>query len=127
MEIIQNETNVGLVRKNNEDVALSLKHPKDESIILLLVADGMGGKEYGELASLYVAKGIEKWFKAKSPNRLIKLEETKNNIDKLVHKLNGEIIKKYGKNVSGTTLSLALVTNQGTIFPSILPIVVSIE
>ena len=66
MKIIQAETNIGLVRKNNEDVALAISHPKDEDIHLVLVADGMGGKEHGEYASNYTAKAIEKWFKAKS-------------------------------------------------------------
>ncbi len=47
MKIIQAETNIGLVRKNNEDVALAITHPKDEEVHLLLVADGMGGKEHG--------------------------------------------------------------------------------
>ena len=119
MEIIQSETNIGLVRENNEDVALTLRHPKDESIILLLVADGMGGKSYGELASSYVSKAIEKWFKTKSPKKLNKLNETEETIKKLIKKVNNEIIKKYGSNVSGTTLSLALVTNEGTLFVNV--------
>lgn len=116
MEIIQNETNIGLVRKNNEDVSLTLKHPKDKNIILLLVADGMGGKSYGELASLYVLKSIEKWFKGKSPKKLSNLEDTEEVLEKLIQKINLEIIKKYGKNVSGTTLTLALITEDGTLF-----------
>ena len=87
MEIIQNETNIGLIRKNNEDVALSIRHPKDKNIILLLVADGMGGKSYGELASAYVSKSIEKWFKNKSPNKLSDLENTESSLEKLIDKI----------------------------------------
>lgn len=119
MEIIQNETNVGLVRKNNEDVALTLRHPKDASIILLLVADGMGGKSYGELASSYVAKSIEKWFKSKSPKKLTNLEDVESTIETHIKKMNNELIKKYGKNVAGTTLTLTLVTKSGTLFVNV--------
>lgn len=119
MEIIQNETNLGLIRKNNEDVAITLKHPKDENIILLLVADGMGGKSYGELASSHVAKSIEKWFKSKSPNKLKDLEDTEAALEKLIEKLNNELIKKFGKNTAGTTLTLALVTEEGTLFANV--------
>lgn len=119
MEIIQNETNIGLIRKNNEDVALSIRHPKDKNIILLLVADGMGGKSYGELASAYVSKSIEKWFKNKSPNKLSDLENTESSLEKLIDKINIEIINKYGKNTAGTTLTLAIVTKEGTLFANV--------
>lgn len=110
MKIIQNETNIGLVRKNNEDVAITIKHPKDDNIILLLVADGMGGKNYGEVAANYVASKIGKWFTLKSPKSLSNIEKVEASLEELISKLNKEIIKKYGKNKIGTTLSMAIVT-----------------
>lgn len=115
MKIIQAETNIGLVRKNNEDVALAITHPKDEQIHLLLVADGMGGKEHGELASSYTAKTFEKWFKAKSPKTLNNLEKVEDQVIELVDRINADIMKKLGKNIAGTTLSLALINRNGTV------------
>ncbi len=119
MKIIQAETNIGLIRKNNEDVALAITHPKDEEIHLLLVADGMGGKEHGEVASKYTAKTIEKWFKAKSPKVLSNLEKVEDQLYDLINKISNDIIKKIGMNVTGTTLSLAIITKKGTVVANI--------
>ena len=119
MKIIQAETNIGLVRKNNEDVALAITHPKDEEVHLLLVADGMGGKEHGEVASNYTAKQIEKWFVSRSPKTLNNLEKVEDQLYDLIDKISNDIIKKLGKNISGTTLSLALVNRSGTVIVNV--------
>ena len=119
MKIVQAETNIGLIRKNNEDVALAVEHPKDDDILLLLVADGMGGKEHGEIASSYTAKAIEKWFKAKSPKVLNDLEKVEDQLYDIIDKINLDIIKKLGQNVSGTTLSLAIVNHHGTVIANV--------
>lgn len=119
MKVIQTETNIGLVRKNNEDVSLATSHPKDEDILLLLVADGMGGKEHGELAAIYTAKAIEKWFISKKPTTFNNLEKIEEQLEKAIEKTSQEIIKKFGKNVSGTTLSMAVVCKEGTVIANV--------
>ena len=119
MSIIQKETNIGLVRKKNEDAVTAVTHPKNKNIILLAVADGMGGKEEGELASNYTIRAIEKWFLERDIKALNNNEKTIYLLDKLIHKINTDIIKKYGKNHTGTTLSLAIVNNKKTLFVSI--------
>ena len=115
MKIIQNETNIGLIRPTNEDVALSLSHPKDKDLILLLVADGMGGKEFGEIASSYVSKSIEKWFVSRGISTLYDLEKSEDQLRELLEKNNSDLIEKYGEDVLGTTLSLALINPNGTL------------
>ena len=35
MELLQIETDIGLIRKNNEDTALAISHPKNKRIKLL--------------------------------------------------------------------------------------------
>ena len=55
MEMLDVKTHIGLIREKNEDAVLAINHPDDENIKLLLVADGMGGREHGEIASKYVA------------------------------------------------------------------------
>ena len=119
MKIIQSESNIGLIRKNNEDVALALTHPKDETLHLLLVADGMGGKELGEYSSDYTAKTIEKWFKTKSPKTLNNLEKVEDLIYDLIEKISKDIIKKLGTNISGTTLTMAIVAKDATLIVNV--------
>ena len=110
MKIIQSKTNVGLIRENNEDFSVSISHPREEEIILLLVADGMGGKEYGEVASSFVAQSIEKWFRTSRVSLFLKVEKVEDALISLVEKANLELISRFGRNVTGTTLSLALIT-----------------
>lgn len=115
MKIVQKETNVGLIRKNNEDVVIEVKHPKDASIHLLLLADGMGGKDHGELAAKYVAEKIEKWFIKKTPKTFLNLEKVEDDLEKYINKINKEIIKKHGLDEVGTTLSMSIVTKKETL------------
>ena len=119
MKVIQAETNIGLIRKNNEDVSLALQHPKNENILLLLVADGMGGKEHGELAAFYTTKSLEKWFLSKSPKFLNNLEKVESQLEEVIHKTSQDIIKRFGENVSGTTLSMAIVNEKGTVLANV--------
>lgn len=119
MKILQKETNIGRIRKNNEDAVVAISHPKDSNINLLITADGMGGKKHGELAANYVTSKIEKWFVQKSPKTLNNIEKTETSIEELITKLNKEIINKYGKNEVGTTLSMALVTQKFSIIINI--------
>jgi protein phosphatase len=54
-------TDVGKVRKENED---SLYIPDiDNNVILFLVSDGIGGKNYGELASKMTVQNIAEYIK----------------------------------------------------------------
>ena len=52
--ILQKESHVGLLRPTQEDAVNTLVHPQNDRIKLLAVADGMGGKQYGDIASNYV-------------------------------------------------------------------------
>ena len=119
MRIIQNETNVGLIRPNNEDVALTVVHPKDKDLILLLVADGMGGKEYGEIASSYVSKAIEQWFVSRGVSTINHFEKLEVQLRTVIEKANASLILKYGENVLGTTLSMAIITKNRTFIANI--------
>ena len=116
MELLQTETDIGLVRHKNEDAALAISHPKNKRIKLLLVADGMGGKAHGEIASKYVTSSIEKWFLNKEPEELKDIEKTESLLRRLVKKINNDLIKEFGINNIGTTLTLALITYRKTIF-----------
>ena len=100
MDILETKTDIGLIRETNEDKAIALMHPKNKNIKLLAVADGMGGKEDGELASNYIVNSLERWFKNKSIKTL----------------LNTALVRKYGDNHLGSTLTLAIINKNHTLF-----------
>lgn len=53
---------IGNKRTNQEDSVLIMNHPKNSDFKLLVVSDGMGGKESGEIASWTVVNEMSKWF-----------------------------------------------------------------
>ena len=58
MEILQTQTHIGLIREKNEDVVSSVKHPRNKNIKLLIAADGMGGRELGDVALINKKKTL---------------------------------------------------------------------
>ena len=119
MEILETKTDIGLIRKKNEDSALAIKHNKNQNIKLLIIADGMGGREHGEIASNYVVDSIEKWFQKKEIKVLNDTELIKRLLSRYIKTLNSNLIKKYGEDSLGTTLTLALITRKNTLILNI--------
>lgn len=115
MEILESKTDIGLIRKVNEDVAIAIHHPKNKNIKLLIVADGMGGKQHGEIAANFVVTSLNKWFIEKDYKVLNDSEKVISLLQRYIKILNTNLIKKYGKNKLGTTLTLALVNIKNTI------------
>ena len=58
---IAGESNIGLVRKNNEDNFFLLVHPFRETAFAV-VADGIGGHDYGEIASFVCCRDFGKAY-----------------------------------------------------------------
>lgn len=115
MELLQSRTDIGLVRENNEDVVLTLSHPKNKSIKLLLVADGMGGRIKGEEASQYVAGTVKNWFLKKDIKILSDTEKTRKLLEKYIKTINTQFIKKNGPDKMGTTLTFAIINKKNTL------------
>jgi PPM family protein phosphatase len=61
------ETHPGYVRTNNEDAHLLLGH-----LGLLVVADGMAGHRYGELASAISIKTLREFYESEELHRLLR-------------------------------------------------------
>lgn len=75
-------TDIGKIRENNEDSFLEFNvENSNEKLLLLVVADGMGGHQAGEVASKTVVNSIEDYFKSQD-NTLEKnaLDSLKNSI-----------------------------------------------
>ena len=115
MEILDTKTDIGLIREKNEDATLSINHPKNKNIKLLIVADGMGGKSYGEIAANYVIQYLQKWFINKDIKLLNENDKVVELLTTYIKTLNKNLIKKYGRDQLGTTLTLALINKNNTI------------
>ncbi len=119
MEILDCKTDIGLLRRQNEDSVLVLRHKKNKNIKLLICADGMGGKEYGEIASTFVTSSLEKWFQKKGVKELNNISKMEKLIPRYCKTMNSKLIKKYGEDKLGTTLALALITKKNTLICNI--------
>lgn len=80
-------TDVGLVRTNNEDAYLI-----DRELDLFILADGMGGYQKGEVASLMTCEGIAEYLKGLAKNNIT--DFSKDDLKKAVLKANSNIRKK---------------------------------
>lgn len=102
---------VGRVRLNNEDRAQALTNTRGN--ILLMVCDGMGGQNKGELAASLAVEVISQAFQEK--DRFINKFFAKNWVNQVIKKANSEIFRVASSNQSnqgmGTTLTLVLIIN----------------
>ena len=115
MEVLDMKTDIGKFRECNEDAITFICHPKNKNIKLLAVADGMGGKLYGDIASNYVVEKISNWFINKDIKTLNNKDIVVDLINKYIKRINKELITKYGQDVMGTTLTLAIINKDNTI------------
>ena len=113
--VLQKESHIGLFRPTQEDAVLALVHPADDRLKIVAVADGMGGKNYGDIAANYVIEQFGYWFLERDKAKFSDVMSLKEELNNLVMKCNQYLIKQYGKNKVGTTLTLALVLLQETI------------
>ncbi len=119
METLQTFSDTGRLRKINEDYVFFCRHPEDEKVILLIVTDGMGGREAGDVAAQEVSAAIEAWFYKENIDILRNISGVSEILDKEIKKTNKYLIEKYGKNYLGTTLTLAIIGNNATLFYNI--------
>ena len=119
MEILETKTDIGLIRSQNEDTVVAIKHPRNKNIKLLLAADGMGGREFGEIASSYIAKSLTRWFYNKDIRTLNNTKRVEQLLKTYIKKLNTNLIKKYGEDTLGTTLTLVIINKKDTLIINI--------
>ena len=115
MEVLDMKTDIGKFRECNEDAITYLCHPKNKKIKLLAVADGMGGKAFGDKASNYTIEKITKWFLNKDIKTINNNDKLVSLVNRLIKRINTELINIYGTDVTGTTLSLAIVNRNNTV------------
>lgn len=107
---------IGNKKANQEDSVLILEHPKNKNFKLLAVADGIGGREQGELASNNVMKKLIKWFENQNQKTYINIARGTLALDELMKNILNDVeISEQ----AGTTLSLALVGQTETLIANI--------
>lgn len=110
-------TDVGKVRKNNEDnfylngsykrAPEDLKYEKRDFVYrggLFAVCDGMGGEEYGEKASLFAVETLKEW-QSKDFNKTV------NEYVSVANRMICDLIKENNGTRSGTTLGLIYIND----------------
>ncbi len=115
MKFIQSYyTDIGIKRKTNQDSVILIKADTDFGEVLLAgVCDGMGGHQYGELASKTIVKKLERWFKVEFPAILyngITEEIIKKNWNRVLKECNEELVDFGEENgiELGSTVTLFL-------------------
>jgi len=109
-------SDIGKIRQNNEDSYLELViENKNVNCLLLVVADGMGGHNAGEVASKTVVESIESYFKSEesdlnSDKTLIYLKESieQANLEVFNASANDEKLKGMGS----TCTAMMILNNQ---------------
>ncbi len=105
----------------NDDSVVAISHPKDNSIKLLAVADGMNDNEVGDMLSSTVIQNLKNWFCNLNLTNFddlfslkIDLIKTIQDIDLILKEKNNEDDKSIG-----TTLTCAIVTHTNTLIGNV--------
>ena len=107
----------GKIRKHNEDSVTAISHPKDNSIKLLAVADGIVGYGNGKEASSYTIAELENWFNKLSYEEITNSFSLQFQLYETIEKINKNLWDRQEE--IGTTLTCAVVTHDKTIVISI--------
>lgn len=111
-------SDAGIYKKRNEDsFCLKVANTSIGEAVLLVVCDGMGGLQKGELASATIIRAMSDWFENRLPQIISKGYENSKIIEewKTIIKEQNKIINEYGKNHRlqlGTTLTGLLIANE---------------
>lgn len=107
-------SDVGLIRQNQEDSYYIGVHPNNPNFKIMVVADGMGGYEGGEIASNIAVRDVIRWFESLD-------------IREFYNRDNNEIYEKFYSEVQninrdilnhtsgGTTLCVAIIKNDNIV------------
>ena len=104
------KTDVGLVRKVNQDFIYYSQVPVGAFPNLFIVADGMGGHNAGDFASRYAVECFLKYIKTSKPDALIRM------VDEGIKYANRKLIEKATEDESlrgmGTTMVVAYIEDE---------------
>jgi|GEM_PF-496846 len=98
-------------RAINQDAIFSYQ---DDDLALYVVADGMGGHLFGEVASGMIADAAAEWTQSEQYKALIKsgdIQEVMDDLEEVLMQANRRLYEEHnqGSNISGSTLVLLLL------------------
>ena len=107
-------SDIGKIRQNNEDSYLELTiEDTNVNCLLLVVADGMGGHNAGEVASKKVVESIESYFKSEESN--LNSDKTLSHLKESIELANTEVFKASASDESlkgmGSTCTAMMILN----------------
>lgn len=101
-------------KKNNEDSAYLklLDIGQDRLIVTAVVADGVGGLDKGEFASLFITKSVKKWLEENAENiRSMSFQELTEDMERLTLNIHEELvaISEERNSKFGSTMTFAII------------------
>lgn len=105
-------------RAQQQDAVIAIRHPKKPEFSLMVVADGMGGMESGDLASDMIIKEMEKWFENLDVNYYYQPDELKTRFIQIINEINDKIYLQL-KGKGGSTFVGTIVCENDTIGASV--------
>lgn len=111
-------SSIGNIRKNQEDAVLLITHPAIPDFKMMVVADGMGGMENGEVASDKVVKEMENWFKTLEPQYYSNIDGLQENLGQALQLISNQIYaEQLGR--GGSTFVGAIIGKNETIISNV--------
>lgn len=118
-DVMMAVTDIGNSRKEQQDSVVVLYHPSSQDYKMLVVADGMGGSDKGQLASSKLVRDMTSWFEGLDPEYLKEANKRKlaDMWNEKLLEINEEIIKEHPG--SGSTFVGAIVGEKSTVVASV--------
>lgn len=117
--LLQTKTDIGKFRDKNEDFIAVSRHPKDDEIVFLCLADGMGGGIHGDVASETVVRALYNFFMESDVSLYEDIDLLKKKTQEVIDSCDELLISKFGENVIGTTLCMGYVLKDKTLIINI--------
>ena len=97
-------------RENNQDAVFAAAK---EDKALFIVADGMGGHSYGEVASAAIVEAAEEWWNSAAAEADLEEDEAVRGCEDLLQRVNRELYDQYASQgtMVGSTVVLLLIWN----------------
>ncbi len=119
-DILDSLSDAGLIRSNNEDSVITITHSEDANLKLLAVADGVGGRESGEVASNFAILTLEKWFLNLPIDTINNTKKLSKYLTNIITCINNclYVVKSY-RTGCATTLTCAVINEKKTIIANV--------
>lgn len=111
-------TSIGKKRSNQEDAILIKEHAQNSKFKLLVVSDGMGGAQAGEVVSNYTVAELSKWFDSVPAAYYKTPDDLAMRFDEELKRISTEVASKYYGN-AGATFVGAIVCENDTIVTNV--------